>query len=133
MLQELIIDISDYSMVKILGVGTYGNVYLVEEKKTKKLYAAKVSKTGCIDKQNQTTFFQELIALSKMKNAAILSLRGFSMVDFQMKYHPTILIQYMPNGSLANLIVNNNKFPLSKKYIILLRIAEGMKYLHSIA
>lgn len=54
------------------------------------------------------------------------------MVDFQMKYHPTILIQYMPNGSLANLIVNNHKFPLSKKYIILLGIAEGMKYLHSI-
>lgn len=77
MLQELIIDISDYSMVKILGVGTYGNVYLVEEKETKKLYAAKVSKTGCIDKQNQTTFFSRINCTFKNEKCGYFIIKRF--------------------------------------------------------
>lgn len=37
MLQELIIDISDYSMVKILGVGTYGNINTTNTTKWKNI------------------------------------------------------------------------------------------------
>lgn len=37
----------------------------------------------------------------------------------------------MANGSISDLVTRNRQFPLSKKYLLLLGITLGMKYLHS--
>lgn len=52
-------------------------------------------------------------------------------MNFKNEPNPTIFTDYMPNGSVANLIKTKPKFPLSKRYIILLGISIGMKCLYS--
>ena len=48
MFQDFIVDLENFEIKKTLGEGSYGTVYLVEERKTGKKYAAKVSKVECL-------------------------------------------------------------------------------------
>lgn len=49
------------------------------------------------------------------------------------KKNPTIILDYMKNGSLDKYFLKpKNEQPNQKKYIILLGISLGMKYLHSL-
>lgn len=131
MLQNLIIDLNDFERIEKIGSGSYGKVYLVREKETNKLFAAKVLKNGFSSSENQKLFFKEIIACSKIKHPAVLSLIGFNLMDFKNRPRPTLLTEYISNGSLQKLIDNESKFTNSKRYIILLGIALGMEYLHS--
>ena len=72
-----------------------------------------------------------MIQYIKIKNPAILPLFGFTMTDFEDKPFPTILSEYMPKGSLDQLLKQNPNLSLTDKYIILIGIAEGMNYLES--
>ena len=67
-----------------------------------------------------------------MKNPAIVLFHGFNLLNFKEKHHQTIIIEYMPNGSLDKLIERKERISSTTRYIILLGIAEGMKYLHSL-
>lgn len=131
MIHDFIVDLEDYTIIKKLGEGQYGTVYLVIEKETQKEFAAKVSKVECINASDQKEFFKELTAFSMIESAATLSLKGFNMTNFKKEHFPTIITPYMSKGSLDKLLENNSNLPLSNKFIILLGIAEGMKYLHS--
>lgn len=131
MLQNLIVDLNDFEKIEKIGSGGYGKVYLVREKETNKLFAAKVLKNGFSSSENQKLFFKEIIACSKIKHPTVLSLVGFNLMDFKNRPRPTLLTEYISNGSLQKLIDNEPKISNSKRYIILLGIALGMEYLHS--
>ncbi|KAK8835280.1 hypothetical protein M9Y10_016233 [Tritrichomonas musculus] len=90
-----------------------------------------VSKVECISASDQKEFFKELTAFSMIESATTLSFKGFNMTNFQKEHFPTIITPCMSKGSLDKLLENNSNHPLSNKFIILLGIAEGMKYLHS--
>lgn len=132
MLTDLLVELSDFTIEKELGQGKFGKVYLVQEKSTQKLWAAKVSQKECKKVEDQKSLFQELLSYSKMKNPAIVLFHGFNLLNFKEKHHPTIIIEYMPNGSLDKLIERKERISSTTRYIILLGIAEGMKYLHSL-
>ena len=60
-----------------------------------------------------------------------MSLFGYSLTNFKGENHPIMITEYMSNGSLDSLFNNTDqKLSPTKKYIILLGIALGMKYLH---
>lgn len=130
MIQDLIVDLKNFSIKKKLGEGIYGVVYLVSDNDTNELFAAKCSKIKCVEAEDQKLFFKELTAFYKTKNAAIVALKGFNLTNFDHKHYPTIFTEFMPQGSLDKQLRNNSDFFKQKKYIILLGIAEGMKYLH---
>lgn len=131
MIPDYIIDLGEYKEVQHIGSGAYGDVYLVEQIKMKKLYAAKIFRKEISSAKDQKIFFQELITYSKVKHNSILSLQGFNMMNFDDEHKPTIITNYMKNGSLDEYLKKNPELSSSNKYIILLGIAEGMKYLHS--
>lgn len=128
---ELIVDLSKLKIIKFIGEGSYGRVYLVELVETKEKFAAKESRVMISSPDEQKIFFNEIIAYSKVKNPAILSLVGLSLFSFEGDLRPVIINEYMPNGSLDKFLLSNPGIPLSKKYIILIGIALGMKCLHS--
>lgn len=70
------------------------------------------------------------------ENAAVLKLIGISYKDFEGNNSIIIFTEYMKNDSLLKNLENERKFIAAhdftptKKYIILLGIALGMKYLH---
>lgn len=129
---SLLLDLNDFKIIRKLGNGACGDVYLIKEKSSAKLFAAKVSRVECKSLSDQKSFFREISSLSKAKNPAVLSLIGFNLLNFEGDHYPTIVTEFMPKGSLWDILNGNINLPQSKRYIILLGIAEGMKYLHSI-
>lgn len=142
MIQNKIIDIAkDYEFVRLLGSGTFGTVFLFKEKATGKLYAAKSSNNPCISADQQKDFFTEVVTLSKANNQAVIPFKGFNLQGIPQDNNysasnvlpnPTIIMKYMHNGSLDKVLSKMPELSFSKRYIILLGIAEGMKHLHSL-
>lgn len=81
-------------------------------------------------KKKKDSFFNEVQILINANNPAILKILGFSLCDFNKNPNPTIILDYMPNRTLAE-IINKNQNDLAewtntKRYICLLGIAIGM-------
>ena len=123
-----------YDIIDKIGEGSYGFVYLVKDKQTGKEYAAKISKDPFDPKKNISFSYEKEVYL-KLKNPAVLSLFEYSFSVFNHEKYPTLIIEYMPNKSLKDLLKSirssESTIPSSKLYIILLGLALGMKYLHS--
>lgn len=136
-MQKYIVDLKQFKVIEQLGHGEFGDVFLVEKSITHERFAAKVSKKICTSTEDQVIFFSEVETLIKADNPAILKLIGFNLSDFNSKPYPTIIIEYLPGGTLYDMLdkIRNGNSPQewndTKKYINLLGIALGMKYLHA--
>lgn len=68
----------------------------------------------------------------------IIQFRGFSYIHFNNNNNITILMDYMKNGSLANIIEDiekcncSNDYDNTKRQIILIGIARGMMIFHKL-
>ncbi|KAK8844370.1 hypothetical protein M9Y10_024227 [Tritrichomonas musculus] len=131
MIKDFVVNLEDFQIDKYIDEGNCSSVFLVRLKETSKLYAAKVYKIEYEDNADQKMLADEISAHIKAKHPAILPLYGFSEKNFENNNYPTIITKYMPNGSLKDYFKKSDVVSSSKNYIILLGIAEGMKYLHS--
>ncbi|KAK8838689.1 hypothetical protein M9Y10_032727 [Tritrichomonas musculus] len=131
MICDFVVDLNKFNIIKFLGEGAFGRVYLIEEKTTKELFSAKITKYQIKSTLEQKSFFTELVAYSKVKYPSILALIGFNMNNFKEESFPTLITEYMPNGSLDCFLKKNPYLTPAKKYIILYGIAKGMNHLHS--
>lgn len=127
------IDLNKFIQIKVLGKGGQGKVYQVQEKATKQFYAAKIIK---IEKSMQKTTLhyiaREVNILLMVNHPAILQFKGISYKNFKNKSFPTILTEYLPNGSLSDILTEHPKeWDDTQKLITLYGIASGMSYLHS--
>lgn len=116
----------DFKILKRIGSGSFGSVKLVENVKTHKQYAAK-EQNECSD----NSFQKEFQAYKKVKNAAILSLLGYSLKNFKFDDKLTLFMSFMKNGSVEKMINGHSVNDKLIKYIILLGVSLGMKYLYS--
>ena len=124
-------ELSNFTFVDTLGEGSFGSIILVQEKTTQKFFTAQISRSECQSKKSQTYFDQEIQILSNLSNPSLLPFYKISSKNFRKERYPTVITEYLSNDSLRKLMNKNKNKPLSKKYIILLGICEGMKYLHS--
>lgn len=130
------ISLDDYKLIKKIGEGGYAKVYLIEHKQELKNYAAKESNEILNDQDPNSSFYKEIESHSKSGNPAILKLFGYSLTNFDDEPFPIMITEYMTNGSLGEMLNKASKglatydFTSTKKYIILLGIALGMKFLH---
>ncbi|KAK8876085.1 hypothetical protein M9Y10_006271 [Tritrichomonas musculus] len=135
-MNEYKINLADYKIIKRIGKGGYAIVYLVEEIKTQKRYAAKV-RTEPNNEEEDVSDLNEVFTLINMHNPAILKIIGYSLLDFDGEPYLTIILEYMPNGDLAKMLNNSrdgkapSEWTNTKSYINLLGVAIGMKYMHS--
>ncbi|OHS96611.1 hypothetical protein TRFO_37188 [Tritrichomonas foetus] len=136
-IQSFLLDLDDFTFVKSIGEGGFGRVVLVKHKETEQLFAAKISLKEVISTKDQKSFFSEVEILIKASNPASLNLFGFNMRNFSNDPYPLIITNYLPNGSLENIIeaesrsIAPDEWDSTKKFINILGIALGMKYLHS--
>ena len=69
------IDINSFNIIKLIGKGSFGRVYLIELKSNKKKYAMKVIEKNLILKQNIMKYIiTEKNVLSKIKHPFIVQL-----------------------------------------------------------
>ncbi|KAK8840611.1 hypothetical protein M9Y10_030383 [Tritrichomonas musculus] len=95
------INLKDYRYIKIIGKGEYGNVHLIENIETGLQYAAKEG----ISYENDSLMI-ELQTYLKVDNSAILPFLGYSPCNFNGEKHPMLIIKYMENGSLKEMLKN---------------------------
>lgn len=150
-LASFIVELSSYNFLSEIYTNKIVKVYLVEDKKTKLKYAAKVYFHDTSDIKEQISLIREAELLSKVSHPSIISFSGFSLVDNNRQHNPVILTEYQVNGSLQNVIdalgsdkakssisdekkqiftTIRSKFNNTKRLIIILGIASAMQYIH---
>ena len=136
---ENTIDLSQFKIGKYINQGSFGQVFEVLEKSTRKKYAAKISKESVDPMSKDTTLnlLREVNINASIKHPSILQFIGFSFKDFKNDDKPVIITELAQNGSLSNVIDYESKglsipgWDSTKKLINLYGIASGMSFLHS--
>ncbi|XP_055942528.1 rho-associated protein kinase 2-like [Argiope bruennichi] len=93
----------DFSVIKTIGRGAFGEVQLVRHKSTKKLYAMKLlSKFEMIKRSDSAFFFEERFILAHANSEWIVKLH-FAFQDAKNLF---MVMDYMPGGDMVNLMSN---------------------------
>ena len=129
-LPEYLVDFNDFIVIKTIGKGGFGEVYLAEHKPSgiqcalKKLTLSEEEFEG----QHEKYFIREVDILSKTQNPFLLRLLGFS------DHYPfCIATEYISKGSLFDAIHHKPGAPVldgTQLTLIALIIAMGLESLH---
>jgi len=117
-----------YFMVKKLGGGSFGTVYLVKLKEKKdKLYAAKHQR--CQDQKQRRYVRRELELLEVLRDHTnILRLKGF----YESGLESVIVTEYLPGGELFDRISSKTyELTESKCQGFMRQVLQGLIYIHS--
>lgn len=112
---------------------------MVKRNDDEKEFAAKIINTnGSFNGKEQMMFMKESMILHDLDHPSIVKFWGINFHSFldSAKLEPTILTEYLPNGSLKEMLdkekrsIADSNWNATKKYICLLGISDAMKYLH---
>ncbi|OHT03135.1 hypothetical protein TRFO_06794 [Tritrichomonas foetus] len=131
-LSDYLIETKHFRKMEILGRGGFGCVYLVKEKETGKLFAMKELLGEFKSLDDEKAFFREIELLMIADHPGVMNFRGFSMLNSEHKRSATIVIEFLPNKSLQEVIEKKKRMSFTQKIINLYGVAEAMRYLHSI-
>ena len=123
--------LDDFKIVKPLGKGHFGSVYLVTSKLTNKLYAMKeiqCSKYKSQEEVNQVE--KEIKLLENLRHPHVITYFN----SFKQNGNIYIIIEYINGGSLEQLLITNikRKTRISEKVLwdLLIQSLSGLLYLH---
>ncbi|KFM72131.1 Rho-associated protein kinase 1, partial [Stegodyphus mimosarum] len=93
----------DFTVIKTIGRGAFGEVQLVRRKSTKHVYAMKLlSKFEMIKRSDSAFFWEERFIMANANSEWIVKLH-FAFQDHKYLY---MVMDYMPGGDLVNLMSN---------------------------
>ncbi|KAK8899348.1 hypothetical protein M9Y10_001662 [Tritrichomonas musculus] len=135
---DVILDLNSFTLMNRIGLGGFSEVFKVKDNKTGNVLAAKISLKPFIDNNDSEirNLKREINILAKLNHPSILKFFGFSPFNFHKDEKPTIITEFMPNGSLADIIELERKSNSSsfwnetRKLINIYGIASAMAYLH---
>jgi hypothetical protein len=111
----------------LLGKGSFGEVYLVERKNIKQLFAMKVLSKDKIMAQNLVKYaMTERNVLSITNHPFIVKLN----YAFQSTDRLFLILEYCPGGDLAEHLMKEKKFPEERAKIYLCEIVLALEDLH---
>ena len=121
--------ISDFIVVKELGVGSYGRVLLVQHKVTQAKYAIK-----CIDKRNKVNieekpyFRREIEIMYRVHHPNVVKLFG----HFEDNKYCYFIMEYIPGGNVYNLVPKNGVKTVATKTVasIMKDVISAVYFLH---
>ena len=122
--------IKDFEIIKELGCGSFGRVFLARHIKTKVLYAIKA-----IDKKNKTNieerpyFRRELEVMYKIHHPNVVKLFG----HFEDSNYCYFIMEYISKGNVYNLLTLDKKKQLSTKLVatIMKDVISAAYFLHN--
>ncbi|XP_037073648.1 rho-associated protein kinase 1-like isoform X2 [Pollicipes pollicipes] len=93
----------DFSLIKVIGRGAFGEVQLVRHNSTRQVYAMKLlSKYEMIKRSDSAFFWEERDIMAHANSDWIVKLH-YAFQDFRYLY---MVMDYMPGGDLVNLMSN---------------------------
>lgn len=124
--------------IKLISETSFSYVYLVLNPRTKDHLVAKIYKVKLNTEIEKKYYMERIIAYSKIDEPTILPLVSFNLFSCDKNNLPTIIIDYMPKGSLDQYLCNEDSanfeskgLTITQRYVIAVGISYGMKYLHS--
>jgi len=122
--------ITDFTISKELGAGSFGHVYLVTHKKTKANYAIKA-----IDKRNKSNieekpyFRREVEVMYKIHHPNVVKLYG----HFEDNNYCYFLMEYIPKGNVFGLIPQDKKKRVSTQLVasLIKDVISAVYFLHN--
>ncbi|KAK8898273.1 hypothetical protein M9Y10_000551 [Tritrichomonas musculus] len=128
------IDLKDFKVLKTISQDESDFIILVEHNKEGQ-YAAKINlKVPPLDNTQFKKAMKRIEITSRIRHQTLNRFYGFSFTDFENQYNPTIIMDYVENGSLQELIENEKLFKSlsnTKKQILLIGIVRAMIILNS--
>jgi len=121
------VKMEDFSFIRLIGLGTYGKVFVATKKSNNKLYAIKIlnKKQICILKLKKS-IKTERILLEKFNHPFIMKLE----YAFQSKKSLYLITPFMPGGELNYHIYKENFFEENKAKFYAAEIILGLNYIH---
>lgn len=113
---------NSFELVKLLGRGSFGEVFQVKHKRTEKVYAMKVLQKSRILSSNLLRYaVTERNILAYVRHPYIVSLH----YAFQTPSHLVLVLKYCPGGNLQHLITRERRLhePLARLYTAELLLA----------
>lgn len=122
------IRIDNYDIIKIIGTGAFGRVYLIKNKITHKSYALKALKKSKIIESNQIEHsYSERTILKELNHQFLISLYHFCQ-DSKYLY---FILDFIPGGELFTLIRSEASFKPDNARFYVAQIIQALNYLHS--
>jgi serine/threonine protein kinase len=115
---------NNFNEAKLLGQGGNGSVYIGTLKSNEEV-AIKKCKT--IDDKNKKEFGQEILILSEINHKNIVRILGCCL-EVEI---PILVYEFIPNGTLFDLLHGASRISLSIRLRIAQEAAEALAYLHS--
>lgn len=118
-----------FEMLKTLGKGYYGRVFLCEKKDTKQLYAVKVmSKLDIIKRNFFANLKNEKMILEKVDNPFVVKLE----FCFASPSYIFFVMDFKQGGELYHHLKKRNRFSEKMTRFYAAQILLGLEYLHSL-
>lgn len=119
---------SDFTLLKVIGVGSYGKVMLVKKKDNNNIYAMKVLEKQNIINRNQVDHTNtERSILEVVTHPFIVTLR----YAFQTKQKLFFVLDYFPGGELFFHLGKFGRFPEHLVKFYAAQMMDALDYLHS--
>ena len=115
-----------YTKIRFINKGSYGKIYLVEKKSSKRKYALKAIKLLGIDRYNKISILNEIKILLTNNNDFLLKCYDLFLHDNNL----CIITDFIDNGDLDSYIKNNKSISEEEIYKIFLKICVGINSLH---
>jgi serine/threonine protein kinase len=119
--------IGDYILVKEIGRGGYGRVWMAVDQNLGNFVAIKqIDLKKKISKAQLSSLMMEINLLKELSHPNIVRYLG----HYQSESKLSIVMEYVENGSLAGMVKEHGIFPESLAAVYILQVLEGLIYLH---
>ena len=124
--------VGDYTLLKYLGSGTYGEVYLSTKKGSKEYFAIKIINRLKVDKPKVFKYLNnEIHILKKLNHKNIYKLKDL----IQDKHYYYLVFEYVNGGCLSDCLKNfqkiyNSSFSENIVQHLMRQIIDAFKYIH---
>ena len=122
--------ITDFQIIKELGAGSFGHVYLVTHKVTKAQYAIKaIDKRNKANQEEKPYFRREIEVMYKIHHPNVVKLYG----HFEDNNYCYFIMEYISKGNLYGLIPQDKKKKLNTQVAASLMkdVISAVYYLHN--
>lgn len=118
--------IGDYTIVRPLGKGGMGDVYLAQDPAIGRLVAIKLLKSGLDDPDARERFAREAQSAGRLRHPNIVTLFHVGEHDER----PYIVMEYIPGETLAEVIRQQPPLTLTRKIRIIEDLCRGLGHAH---
>lgn len=116
-----------YKIIKLLGIGGMGAVYLVEHTTLNKRYALKVLAPELVNEQNWLRFQAEAKTVASLNHATFVKVYDLGIHGGLAPFYS---MDYLPGRTLEQILADDGPLEFSLAIDVLLEVLDGLAYAH---